>query len=403
LSISGLDEVRKQSPGVIPLRESMEECLDADSPIIYQSDGTWSGAESHGAFLLHKKWHAAACGDAVATIPLHSDDRVVAVLALRRRAEQPFTPELIEDIRRRIEPFGPAMVLVTRANRSLRRHAVDAARNTLDWITAPGRVRRRIGVAVAAIAVLWFFFGTLDYQLTVPAVVAPLELRHVTAPEDGVLLSASAKAGDVVKAGQVLCALDTTELQQERIAIHAEIAVFDRDVDHAMAANAPAAAQLGRAKRRLAETRLAGVERRIAQSTLRAPVDGVVVRGDLSKRAGSVVTRGEPFFELAPLDRWTLELFVPDAASEDLSAGLAGSFATLARPERPIALRVVRVRPQAELHEEKNVFVAEADVAALDELRPGMEGIANVSAGRKPVWWIVFHRAIDYARLSWWL
>jgi len=50
------------------------------------------------------------------------------------------------------------------------------------------------------------------------------------------------------------------------------------------------------------------------------------------------------------------------------------------------------------------VFIAEAELNETgDWLKPGMEGIARVDFGSKPVWWLASHRVVNYFRTNYWL
>jgi multidrug efflux pump subunit AcrA (membrane-fusion protein) len=404
VSISGMDTVRHQSPGVVSLRSAMEEGLDAGEPIVFQRAGGWTSDEAVTGHRLHKQWHAAVQGDAVASIPLRTGEQVTAILSLRKRAGEPFTASQIEDIRARVEAFIPALILTRRASRGLLRHTRDSVFAGAETLIRPGRSGAKLGAAAAVVFALWFSFGSTDYDLTIPCVVKPTHIRHVTAPFDGVLLSASVIEGDYVKRGEVLGCLDRRELDQERAQLLAELAVLERTHDRAMADDSPAEARLALANQQLIQAKLDVVNQRIENATLKAPIDGVIVFGDLRKQIGSVVTRGDPFYEVAPLDSWTLELEVPESASADLRAGLGGFFASYARPEETRRLTVRRVLPEAQIREGRNVYVAEAEVSApADWLRPGLEGVAKIDLGRRRVWWVVLHRAVDYLRMKLWL
>ena len=404
ISISGLDEVKKQSPGVVSLLEAMEECYDAGASIVYQRDGGWSSDGARSGYRLHKQWHAAAKGDAVASIPLRTSSKIVAILSIRRRADQPFTSDQVEQIRTRVEPFASALLLTRRANRGLVRHLTDSLDAMVDGLRTPGRVGRKAAAVAAALGVLWFAFGSMDYELAVPAVVTAAEIRHVSAPMNGVLASASVIEGDHVSQGDILCQFDDRDFDQQRAQLLAELTVLERVMDRARADESPFDAQLARAQQELARTKLDIVDRRIQQATLTAPIDGVIVAGDLRKHIGSVLTRGDPLFQIAPLDRWTLELQVPEASSDDLAADLVGSFAGFARPEAIRNFRISRVLAASEVRGTRNVYIAEADIDARgDWMRPGMEGIAKIQVGTRPVRWVALHRVIDYLRIHLWL
>ncbi|UCD28254.1 MAG: HlyD family efflux transporter periplasmic adaptor subunit, partial [Planctomycetota bacterium] len=237
-----------------------------------------------------------------------------------------------------------------------------------------------------------------------PCQFVPGERRHITAPFDGILQAAKVIEGTHVRKGNILCQFDTRELDQQRAQILAQIAVFEREKDRAMAEDDPVRAQLSLANQKLSRTQLEIIETRIQQSTIRASFDGVIIVGDLRKAIGAVVSRGDPLFEIAPLDSWILELQVPDADAEDLACGLSGEFALRARPEISHHFTISRTRLKAEAHKQKNVYIAEADMdLPCTWMRPGMEGTAKILVGRRSVWWVVLHRAIDYLRMALWI
>ncbi len=413
LSIAGQDEVKPRNPGVAQLRAAMEECLDLGKPIVCQQDGAWEQEALTSGFRLHQQWQHLAGGASVVSIPLNAGERCVAVLSMRRRAEEPFKSEQLEEVRALVEPFAPALLLVRDASRTLPRHIADTARGSVAALVQPGHRGRKLLCALAAAAALWFCVGTLDYRLTVAATLTPAQQRHVAAPFDGTLLTSSVLAGDVVHAGDVLCEFDRRELELERDRLRSQLAVLEREHMRALATEQPVEAQLVGANQRLTRVQLAITEQRIEQAVLRAPFDGVVISGDLRKQIGAVMRQGEPLFEIAPLDNWTLEMDIPESVAGDLIAGLegdgggrsfAGRFAGSARPEAPQPFELTRVRPRAEVKDGRNVFIAEADmVPEVDWMRPGMEGIAKVDLGPRPVWWVALHGILDRLRMSYWL
>ncbi|MHC4441608.1 MAG: efflux RND transporter periplasmic adaptor subunit [Planctomycetota bacterium] len=404
LSVSGLPHVSNKSAGIQHIRPAMEECYDADIPIVTQRNTEGASEHATSGYCLHRQWQAAAKGDIVASIPLHTAGETVAVLSLRRRPNELFTDEQIKEIRTLVEPFASALHLVRKANRGILQHALDYYRDTVKLFTTPGHLAFKIMIATMVATVIWFIFGTINYRLTVPCQFVPGQTRHISAPFDGILQAAKVIEGGHVRKGDVLCQFDTRELDQQRAKILAQIAVFEREKDRAMGDDNPAHVQLSLANQKLARTQLEIIENRIQQSTIHAPFDGVIIVGDLRKAVGAVVSRGDPLFEIAPLDSWFLELHVPEADAEDLDCGLQGEFALHARPEVLHSFTISRTCLQAEARKQKNVYIAEADInLPYGWMRPGMEGSAKILVARRPVWWVVLHRAIDYLRMALWI
>lgn len=402
VSISGYDDAPKRSPGVAAIRAAMEECLDAGESIVCQRQRDWNASPIR--YQLHERWRAAAAGDAVVSIPLRSSGACVAILSLRRRDDEPLKHDQLDEIRKLAEPFAPALPLVRLARRGVAQHAVDALRDSVAATVQPGRWGRKLFAALAVTTVAWFLFGTLNYAVRVPAKVAPVEARHVAMPFEGTLAAVQALPGDVVHAGDVLIELDRRDLDLEHARLLAQRAVNDQERTRALAENSPASARLAEANLRLAETQLAIVERRLELAVIRAPFDGLVIRGDLRKQVGDVLPLGAPLLEVAPLGDWLLELELPDNVAGNVAAGQVGQFAPAARPEDTQPLVVARLSPSAEVRAGRNTFVAEARLESrADWVRPGIEGVARVEVGPRRVWWIACHRILDALRLNFWL
>ncbi|MFN0137258.1 MAG: efflux RND transporter periplasmic adaptor subunit, partial [Phycisphaerae bacterium] len=404
ISISGLDDIRQRSPGVVRIRIAMDECLDHGQPIVCQADESWADERLTTGHRLHRQWRDSIGGATVCSIPLRDGEHVAAVVSIRRRADEPFTREQLTQIRDVIEPFAPAFRLLCNARRSLPRHVSDAVSGVLANFVRPGRVARKIVAAAGVLALGWFCFGTMEYVASVPSRVVPAVSRQLAAPLDGRLSRVLVGAGDTVVAGQALCEFATDELLMQAQVHASQIDVLSTEYARAVATDSPVDARLAEANMKLESARLALAQKRIENATVRAPIDGIIVSGDLRKRAGGMLTRGELLFEIAVAGEWKLELDTPQMYASYLEAGFNGRFACDARPEDALPFVVDRVRPSAEVREQTTVFIVDGNLTAdADWIRPGMEGLARVDCGPQPVWWVTLHRMIDSMRLSGWL
>ena len=404
VAISGLDHVAPRSPGVAVLRAALEECLDHGAPLVSQRDDDWTDAPLEGGHRLLRQWRAAAGGDTVATFPLFAGPRCVAVLGLRRGPDQPLRREQVAQIQRLIEPFGPALSLLQQAHRGLAAHAADRLRAAWRSLTGPGSRGRRLAALAGLAAAAWFVFGTLDYEVVVPARVMPAVQRQLAMPFEGRLARVAVTAGDTVRAGDELCALDSAELELERARLVAQRAVCEREQTRAQAAGDEAAAAIAAANRHLADVQLAIAERRLTETVVRAPFDGVVLRGDLRPLVGGRLAQGALLFEVAPAGAWALELDAPQRVLRDVHPGLRGTFAPAARPEQPQEFILARIGASAEVRAGQNVYRLEGPLTTPpDWLRPGMEGVARIHVGPRRVWWVTLHRMVDWLRLHLWL
>jgi len=210
----------------------------------------------------------------------------------------------------------------------------------------------------------------------------------------------SVAAGDYVSAGRVMCEFDTESFRLEAEKIKADLAIVEIEKGRALAERDQTARQICDGKIRQLQAKLKIIDRKIKLATIRAPFDGIVTQGDLGRRIGDVLAQGTSLFELSGEAGWLLELHVPEGDVKHISAGLGGEFLSNASPEAPGKFRTTKVFPSARQEENGNIYVAQARVeSSRYPMRPGMEGSAKITAGRRPVWWVLSHKIVDSVRM----
>lgn len=397
LSISGLDEPKFRSIGTLELQQAMEECLDSSAPIVSQDKGAWADDSNSSGYALHKQWSVSTERSCVASIPMRSDHHCVGVLSLRRPQNRPFTKEEIDSVHQLVAPMGPALELLNRAGRGLVRHGLDAFRDEIREAFSRRRYGRKLLFVGAAALVGWFCVGTMNYETVVQCRLQPHQTLQVSAPFRERVAESQVRAGDTVKKGDLLVRFATDSLELERQQLAAEIEVHQVEVDQAVAAGDWVTASLSRARMTLLETRRASVQRRIDDSSVRAAVDGVILRGDLTHQIGQVMPQGESLFEVAAKLDLHLELEIPERSISDVDQGQLVRFATNARPDAPLEFHIQQVTPAAEVRDAQNVFVAEARglQGMPGWVRPGMEGVGKVEVGERRVWRVALGKVMD--------
>lgn len=397
IAVSGLDEVSERAEAVRLVADAMGETLDRGEATVCQRGGSMG-------YRVHKRWHDQAGGVPVATVPLEAGAGSTLLVALRRAGEMPFRQDELEQIEATVAPYAPAFEMLERANRSVASHARHAMRSQAADLVKPRKWGKKAAVLASLASGAWIVFGSLEYRVSTSAVVTPAERRQLAAPFAGQLAAVLVAPGDEVVEGQLLAELDRSALDVERDQLVAEIEIARLNEDRAIAEGMAADAALARAERARATARLNEVERRIALSEVRAPFDGRVVNGDLRGRVGETLPLGEPLFEVAMAGEWLLEIDVPQRVASDVHPGLSGEFATNAKPETPASFSLERLSAMPEIRNGASVYVAKGTVVD-PELwyKPGMEGVARVGMGERPVWWIASHRVVDYLRMNFWL
>jgi multidrug efflux pump subunit AcrA (membrane-fusion protein) len=212
------------------------------------------------------------------------------------------------------------------------------------------------------------------------------------------------RPGDVASEGTLLAELEDYQIRDELGLAKAEWHEATKEADSLWAKGKLAESQLSRIRAEKAQARIDLLQFQLDHVRLTAPINGVVLSGDLERARGVPVKQGQVLFEIAPLDRMTLEVAVPDADAARVEPGQRGELSLEARPEETIEFQVERVRPQAEIRDEMNTFIVEAAIQNTEKwLRPGMEGTAKIGVDRKPLGWILTHKLVDWLRMKlWW-
>ena len=401
LAVSGMSEFSTNSPGLVDVKQAMEECLDHRESILVQKSNEGGAAESDG-YLLHRHWHQQTAASPVFSIPLKLDDETVnSVISLRRDANKPFLDADVEKAKSTLTPFGPAVELLARARQTTWQKIRQTVRETKRSIAQPKSKARRITSIATLVGLAIFLFGWMPFRLTVPCTIEVSQGRQITAPFDGMISEVLARPGDRVTKGQVLARFDTRDLMIERQAISAELNVAQVALNRAVMDGDAASAAVARAEYQLQSVRRAAIDQKIRMAEIRAADDGEVIRGDLITEIGAVKQMGTPLMRVAPKEGWFVQLKIPDSMSTYVKSGQIGQFASVSRPGDRQKVRVTRVVPSAEVVDGKNLFIAEADVEGDAEwMRAGMEGVAKIKTGWQPVWWIALHRITDPIRMG---
>ncbi len=404
ISISGQDEVEMRSPDIAIVHEAMEECLDMNQTVVYQPEAPDTDEKVNTGHRLHKQWHEASGRAAVVSMPLHVGDECSAILSIRRDAAHPFRGDELQKIQELAEPYTAAISLIDRANRNILSHTLDSGRKACSDLLRPEGWLKRAMLAGLVLLLGWFVFGNMTYHVSVSAKIVPAQVRHLATPENATLVAVSAKQGDQVRKNDLLCEFDQQDLLLEHDQLTSQLQIAQLEKQNAESRRSDFDVRLAQANIALLQAKLKILDRKINQYTIRAPFEGLIVQGDLSERVGEALPIGEPLFELAPARKWKLELEIPETMAADVTRGLTGCFATKAKPDVTHEISVAQVNPQAEVSKTRNVYFAQADVQMEEPwIKSGMEGVAKIQVDRRPVWWIVSHRIINFVRLHLWL
>ena len=396
------------------IEAAMDECLDQEQAVVYPpppeagagSDAVLSQAITHA----HRELTASDAKLKAASLPLRceveGDQRIVGVVTLETTTEGPIDLAVIELLQAAMDLLAPMLRLRRSDDRALPARAWVSTRRAGRWLVGAKHTGWKLAGLALLVATILVTFVKIDYRVSAPVEVQPRVSRVVAMPYDGVIasLGEGVEPGKEVKAGDVLARLDTTEIGLAAQESRARIIQSEREADLARRQGKLSDAQQAEARAEAERARLASAEYRVESGTIRAPIDGRIIEGDLKDKIGASLRLGDGLFKVAPLDDLLLIAQVGDRDIALIREGGTGEVATKADPARAYPITIERIVPLAQPREGVNAFEVRARLdAPASGMLPGTEGLAKLSVGRHSLLWIGTRRIRDAARLwLWW-
>lgn len=399
LALSHTKRVDPRTQLVRRIEAAMEEASDQSSTIIEPLDASDRKmiTRAHKELLTHD-----GCG-AICTVLLEGQSDHLGALVFERSADLPFDVESISNARSLAKLIGPLLEMKQRDERSFFLKGKDALKDLITDIIGPSHLKFKIFSACAAVLLLVSFVFNGEHRVTAPASIEGAVRYMLVAPHEGFIEQAKARAGDIVKKGQLIAQLDDRGLKLELQKWQGELNKLQNVYHEALALRnrikiGITMAQLDQVK---AEFEL--VEGQLNRTRLQSPIDGIIVRGDYSQSLGVPVETGQILFEVAPLDSYQVVLEVDEFDVAGMQAGKSGQLIIAALPDSTFAISVQKVIPVTITAQGRNYFRVEATLDQPTQLlRPGMEGIAKVEMGQRKLIWIWTHTMVDRLRLWFW-
>jgi RND family efflux transporter MFP subunit len=389
-----------------------------------------NGKSSENVTRAHQALSRSQGGNAVLSIPLRHKDEICGVVTLEFLPNQQLGPQVASGLGIAVELLAPQLWDRYNNDRWLITKAGISTRETTKLLIGPKyMIAKLVGFAVL-VAILVVFnipykiypASWLDcrmtYRVSAPFKFVPTERRVLSAPFEGQLWTLATingrlvEPGTVVKKGQVLASMRKDDLSAKLAEAMAKADQartrankFLYDADESNDADGYAA------KAEEAEASALAEQYRIQldQADIKAPIDGVVLTGDLKdKQGGGKFEMGKTLFEIGQLDALEAEINVNERdlqlVQDAVAKGKPGEVATRSEPRNKFPISVTRIVPMGDVQEGANTFRVYAHLDKTDSAwRPGMIGEARLEIEKKPLAWIWTHRLIDWLRLKTWL
>jgi hypothetical protein len=393
---------RAQGRLVDAIENAMEEALDQRSSIAYPPLPATEREVTMAHQALTERIRAPGAA-LLSVVMTGSKGELVGAITFERHRNAPFDAETLQMAEVVAALIGPVIALQLRADRLLAGSLIDRVGDGLATLVGP----RRPGLKLAALSALgvasFLAFATAEYRVTAKSVLEAEVQRAAVAPFDGFIRSAPVRAGDTIKSGDLLAALDDRDLVLDRLKWRAERDKLVQKQREALAKHDRTNLVVIESQIRQVESQVALAEEKLARTRIVAPFDAIVVSGDLSQMLGSPVEKGKTLFELAPLASYRVIIHVGERDMRFISVEQQGILALEGMPGDPLPLILTKITPVTVAEEGRNSFRVEGRLTGVSqELRPGMEGVAKIETGPRPILWIWTRSVIEWLRLAAW-
>ncbi len=390
---------QKKADIVAAIENAMEESLDQGSAVAVPSLPATANRIAIAHQDLMKSWEAIS----VVSIVMRSRAEIVGVLTFERMAGEPFDAAHLDIVELIGSLLGPVMKMKADLRRMVAGRAATLATDAIRALIGPKHPAAKLAAVAAVVTGLLLTFCTGEFRVTAKSVLEGSVQRAAVAPFQGFIQQAPAKAGDVVRADQTLAVLDDRDLRSDVLKWESERQKNiqrerDAHAKHDRTGSLVAAAQL-----RQAEAELALATDKLARTRIVAPLDGLVVSGDLSQLIGTPVEQGKVLFEIAPLNSYRVVIQVSEFDIRYVTLRQKGLLSLTGTAGLNVPIEVERITPVSTAQGGRNVFRVEALLGSADaQLRPGMEGVAKLSVSRASLLWIWTRPIIERLRVIVW-
>lgn len=393
----------KKANLVRTIEAAMDEAIDQHATVVFPppEGGALQVTRAHEALAKEQD------DGSVCTIPLAEGERLLGAMVLERPADQPFDKPTIRLCEHIASLLGPLLDVKRKDDRWIGMKVVESGHQQMEKLFGPRHAGLKLGASLALFLLLFFLIVEGDYRVTADARVEGTVQRSIAVPVAGYVVDAGARAGDIVKAGDVLFTLDDRDLRLERLKWVGQRLKSNREYNEATAQHNRAKASVLAAQIEQAQAEIALLDEQLERTRVTAPFDSFIVSGDLSQSLGAPVERGDVMFEVAPLNSYRVILKVDERDIDDVKVDQTGRLALTSAPEDLLLIKVEKITPLSTAEEGHNFFRVEArlegEIAPM--LRPGMEGVGKINIDQRKLIWIWTYKITHWLRMffwSWW-
>ncbi|MEH6628454.1 MAG: HlyD family efflux transporter periplasmic adaptor subunit [Motiliproteus sp.] len=340
------------------------------------------------------------------TIPMGNAGQPIGCLTLARAHGNGFSEEDLDLCRHIALLVGPVLDTRRKDDRWLISKVWGSVIDLLHRLLGAGHIGLKLSMISSVLLIAFLVFAEGGFRVSADATLEGSVQRSITAKFTGYISESAIRAGDVVKADDLLFAMEDKDLLLERVKWQNQKQQRLREYSQALANDERAQMRILSAQKDQVESQIALLDEQLSRTEIRAPFDGVVVSGDLSQMLGAPVERGQVMFQVAPLNSYRVILKVDERDFAQVTLGQSGVLKLASMPNQLLSMVIEKKTPVAVSEEGRNFFRVEARLEGdLQQCRPGMEGVGKIDIEQRKLIWIWTHELMEWVRFtiwSWW-
>ena len=393
VAVSAMAKFNQRAPIVHAIQAAMNESMREKKIIEYPQSLQERTLQID---LAHKDLTDVSNAAQVLSAPVKVEDEIVGVWTFLWAGKNALDPGKKNLILALIPILGPFWQLLLQTRQSVISRTKEKTFSIL-W-----RLRYFL-VLLMFVPLGWIMTFTFPHYVHAKCELQPETRRIVAAPFDGILFKVYCKPGDVVTRGKLLAEMDGKELRWDLETLKANRAKKLKEIEIALAQEKILEYEMISLEEKKLSLQIRLIEHRLSRLEIRSPIDGIIITGDLKKSHGVPLTIGQGLFEVAPLKQMLAEIAVEARDISYVHEDLAAQLQFESEPGHYLPVKIRSLKPNSEIRDATNVFIWEAIIDNPEgKLRPGLEGVVRIQSGAKPLWWILFHRPIEWLRMQFW-
>lgn len=391
-------ELQQQQNVIKLMTSAMEEAADQTESITYPLIANDRPRIHLASKSLFEKTNNATC-----TTPLVHKGKVIGAISLEHHSGTNINREAVVWYEHIANFIAPLIALKQDAELHWFQRSVNSLKQKWTRFITQENHTPKIVLGLAALTFLALLFIPTVYHIGAEAHIEGGTQRIISAPVEGFIKTAQVRPGDSVKKGDVLVQLADQDLLLEKEKWESEISQQENNFSGALARKDRTQYAVSQAKAAQARAELALVKQALSRSHIVASMDGIVLEGDLSQSLGAPVKQGDHLMTIAPAGDYRLMINVDERDIKNVVIGKEGSLALSALPSEKLKFSVERITPMATVKNGINTYEVQAKITGdSNHLRPGLQGIAKIEGGKKPLLLSLSSRITNWLQLTLW-